>query len=91
MNKKKEAANLNEKVNLINAEIKLKESGLAVADDCISEGNRELQNELTNSKMSKEKLQQAQSLISIDLSRKGRLESEIRELEKEWDIIGIFS
>ena len=56
VNKEKEALNLNEKVNLINAEIKLKESGLTVADDWISEGNQELQNELTSSKMSKEKL-----------------------------------
>ena len=56
MKKEKEASNLNEKVNLINAEIKLKESGLTVADDWISEGNQELQNELTSSKMSKEKL-----------------------------------
>ena len=33
VNKEKEAANRNEKVNLIIAEIKLKESGLAVVDD----------------------------------------------------------
>ena len=55
MNKEKEAANLNEKFNLINAETK--ESGLAAADDCISERNQKQQNELTSSKMSKEKLQ----------------------------------
>ena len=40
MNKEKEAANLNEKVSLINVEIKLNESGLAVADDYISERNQ---------------------------------------------------
>ena len=83
VNKKKEAAKLNEKVNLVNGEIKLKESGLAVADHCISEGNQKLQNELTSSKMSKEKLQHAQSMISMGLSRERKLESEIRELEKE--------
>lgn len=83
MKKEKEAANHNEKVNLINAEVKLKESGLAVAYDCISEGNQKLQNELTSSKMCKKKLQQAQSMISMGLSKKHKVELEIRELEKE--------
>lgn len=83
MKKEKEAANHNEKVNLINAEVKLKESGLAVAYDCISEWNQKLQNELTSSKMCKKKLQQAQSMISVGLSKKYKVELEIRELEKE--------
>ena len=83
MNKEKEAVNHNEKFSLINAEIKVKESALAAADHCISEGNQRLQNELTSSKMSKEKLKQAQSMNSMDLNRKQNLELEIRELEKE--------
>ena len=51
--------------------------------DRISEGNQRFQNELTTSKMSKEKLKQAQSMNSMDLNRKRNLELEIRELEKE--------
>ena len=75
VNKEKKAANLNEKVILINAEIKVKKSGLAVADDCISKGNQKLKNELTSSKRSNKKLQQAQFIISMGLSRKCKLES----------------
>ena len=33
--------------------------------------------------MSKEKLQQTQSMIAMDLDRKPKLESEIRDLENE--------
>ena len=67
----------------MNEQIKYKESGVVIANDCVIEGNEKLQIELSNPKITKEKLQKAQSLISMGLERKWKLESEIKDLEVE--------
>ena len=56
---------------------------MLVAEDCIAEGNQNFQNELSNPKVSREKIQQVQSMTEMDLDRKQNLESEIKDLENE--------
>ena len=56
---------------------------MLVAEDCIAEGNQNFQNELSNPKVSREKIQQVQSMTEMDLDRKQNLESKIKDLENE--------
>ena len=49
----------------------------------VEEGNKNLEKELASPKSLKGKMQQAQSMISMGLERKRKLEEEIKELEVE--------
>ena len=78
-----EAETTSRKIELLNEQIKYKESGVVIANDCVIEENEKLQIELSDPKITKEKLQKVQSLISMGLERKWKLESEIKDLEVE--------
>ena len=69
--------------NIVEAEIKIKESGISVAEESIQAGNEKLQNQLKQSKISRSEIQKAQSMIDIGLSRKRCLSTELEELQKE--------
>ena len=59
---------LEEKLSNIEVEIKMKESGISVAEESIQEGNEKLQNQLKQSKISCTEIQKAQSVIDMGLS-----------------------
>ena len=61
----------------------ISKSGFVVAEDCIAEGKQNFKTVQSNTKISKEKLQEAQSMIALGLDRKCKLESEIKDLENE--------
>ena len=81
--KKQEIDSLNEELQLIDEQLKMKENGIKVALETVEEGNKNLEKELATPKSSKGKMQQAQSMISMGLERKRKLEEEIKELEVE--------
>ena len=81
--KKQEIDSLNEELQLIAEQLKMKENGIEVALETVEEGNKNLEKELAAPKGSKGKMQQAQSMISMSLERKRKLEEEIKELEAE--------
>ena len=80
---KEKKKSLDEKLSNVEAEIKIKESGISVAEESIQEGNEKLQNQLKQSKISRTEIQKAQSMIDMGLSRKRSLSSELEELQKE--------
>ena len=61
----------------------MKENGIKVAFETVEEGNKNLEKELAAPKSSRGKIQQAQSMISMGLERKRKLEEESKELEVE--------
>ena len=67
----------------LSADITMRKNGLKVAEDSIEEGSAKLQQELTAPKISRGRLQQAQSMIDMGLSRKRLLEDEIKSLQDE--------
>ena len=81
--KKQEIDSLNEELQLIDEQLKMKENGIKVALETVEEGNKNLEKELAAPKSSKGKMQQAQSMTSMGLERKRKLEEEIKELEVE--------
>ena len=80
---KEKNKSLEEKLSNAEAEIKIKESGISVAEESIQEGNEKLQNQLKQSKISRNEIQKAQSMIDMGLSRKRCLNTELKELQKE--------
>ena len=74
---------LEEKLSNVEAEIKIKESGISVAEESIQEGNEKLQNQLKQSKISRNEIQKAKSMIDMGLSHKPCLSTELEELQKE--------
>ena len=74
---------LEEKLSNVETEIKIKESGISVAEESIQEGNEKLQNQLKPSKISRNEIQKAQSMIDIGLYRKHCLSTELVELQEE--------
>ena len=72
-----------DKILQIDAEIKIKESGISVAEESVNEGNMKLQQQLTKQTISHSELQKAQSLIDMGLSRKRVLELEIEGLKEK--------
>ena len=74
---------LEEKRSNVEAEIKIKESGISVAEESIQEGNEKLQNQLKQSKISRNEIQKAQLMIDMGLDRKRCLSTELAQLQKE--------
>ena len=74
---------LEEKVSNVEAEIKIKESGISVAEESFQEGNEKLQNQPKQSKISCNEIQKAQSMIDMGLFHKRCLSGELEELQKE--------
>ena len=74
---------LEEKRSNVEAEIKIKESGISVAEESIQEGNEKLQNQLKQSKISRNEIQKAQLMIDMGLDRKRCLSTELVQLQKE--------
>ena len=74
---------LEEKLSNVETEIKIKESGISVAEESIQEGNEKLQNQLKPSKISRNGIQKAQSMIDMGLYRKRCLSTELVELQEE--------
>ena len=61
----------------------MKENGIKGALETVEEENKNLEKDLAAPESSKGKMQQAQSMISMGLERKCKLEEEIKELEVE--------
>ena len=74
---------LEEKLSNAEAEIKIKKVFISVAEGSIQEGNKKLQKQLKQSKISRNEIQKAQSMIDMGLSRKRCLSTELEELQKE--------
>ena len=74
---------LEEKLSNAEAEIKIKKVVISVAEESIQEGNKKLQKQLKQSKISRNEIQKAQSMIDMGLSRKRCLSTELEELQKE--------
>ena len=74
---------LEEKLSNAEAEIKIKKVFISVAEESIQEGNKKLQKQLKQSKISRNEIQKAQSMIDMGLSRKRCLSTELEELQKE--------
>lgn len=71
-----------EKLSKVEAEIKIKQSGITIAEEAVQEGNEKLQTQLKASKFSRTEIQRAQSMIDMGLTRKRSLTIELEELEK---------
>ena len=80
---KEKNKSLEEKLSNVEAETKIKESGISVAEESIQEGNEKLQNQLKQSKISRNEIQKAKSMIDMGLSHKPCLSTELEELQKE--------
>ena len=74
---------LEEKLSNAEAEIEIKKVVISVAEESIQEGNKKLQKQLKQSKISRNEIQKAQSMIDMGLSRKRCLSTELEELQKE--------
>ena len=74
---------LEEKLSNAEAEIKIKKVVISVVEESIQEGNKKLQKQLKQSKISRNEIQKAQSMIDMGLSRKRCLSTELEELQKE--------
>ena len=72
------------KIMEIDAEIKVRESGITVAEESVHEGNQKLQQQLKQAnKLSRGELQKAQSMIDMGLDRKRTLDMELADLRSK--------
>ena len=67
----------------IDSEIKKCEVNLKVANKIVEDGNKQLQDALSKSKLDRNKIQQAQSKIETGLERKRKIENELHSLQQK--------
>ena len=73
----------NENIASINREIKVKKSGIRVAEESMQDGSKHFQNCFAKRSLKREQIQQAQSNIEMGLKRKVHLEKEVSTLEEK--------
>jgi len=81
LKRKKEEVEEQKTVADIDRKIKLKRTGIMVAEETISSANAKLQSILLEKNISRVELQKAQSTLQMGLERKSALENEISALE----------
>ena len=67
----------------IDSEIKKCEVNLKVANEIVEDGNKQLQDALSKSKLDWNKMQQAQSKIETGLEWKRKIENELHSLQQK--------
>ena len=67
----------------IDSEIKKCEVNLKVANKIVEDGNKQLQDVLSKSKLDRNKIQQAQSKIETGLERKRKIENKLHSLQQK--------